>query len=326
MAIVTGLGTTWNLPNYSGELFTADATVTPLLSMTGGLTGGRMTDNFEFVTSQLYDFPAAAQPDISEQASATAPTAAQMTRAQETNVVQIHQERINLTYAKMSNSGRLSGINTAMQSANPPSERNWQIEKKLQKIARDVEYSFINGVYQKAGNASTSNRTRGLIPLTKGTGGTTIDAGGYVLTMDMLQALYLAMADSGAEFANPVMFLPAKLKQKVTNIYSEVNGFGLPQTRNVGGIDITSILMDFGQLGIVWNRFMPNDSILVADVAYVEPVFQEVPTKGVLFEEELAKTGASDDIQLYGQIGLAHGPAFLHGSITNIGDEVPEEE
>lgn len=47
MAQVTGIGTTWNLPNYAGELFTADPTQTPLLSMIGGLTGGRQTDNFE---------------------------------------------------------------------------------------------------------------------------------------------------------------------------------------------------------------------------------------------------------------------------------------
>ena len=44
MPQVTGIGTTWNLPNYAGELFTADPTQTPFLSMIGGLTGGRQTD------------------------------------------------------------------------------------------------------------------------------------------------------------------------------------------------------------------------------------------------------------------------------------------
>ena len=61
MPQVTGIGTTWNLPNYAGELFTADPTQTPFLSMIGGLTGGRQTDNFEFPTAVLYDFPEAAQ-------------------------------------------------------------------------------------------------------------------------------------------------------------------------------------------------------------------------------------------------------------------------
>jgi len=62
---VTGLGTSWALPNYAGELFSADATQTPLLSMTCGLTGGLQTDNFGFPTAVLYDYPAADQPSIS---------------------------------------------------------------------------------------------------------------------------------------------------------------------------------------------------------------------------------------------------------------------
>ena len=48
MSNVSGQGTVCNLPNYSGELFTADMINTPLLSMIGGLTGGAMTNNFEF--------------------------------------------------------------------------------------------------------------------------------------------------------------------------------------------------------------------------------------------------------------------------------------
>ena len=51
MPQVTGIGTTWNLPNYAGELFTADPTQTPFLSMIGGLTGGRQTDNCLLYTS-----------------------------------------------------------------------------------------------------------------------------------------------------------------------------------------------------------------------------------------------------------------------------------
>ena len=83
-------------------------------------------------------------------------------------------------------------------------------------------------------------------------------------------------------------------------------------------MNITTVETDFFNLGIVWNRFMPADSLLIADVAHVAPVFQAVPGKGVLFEEDLAKVGASDRVQIYGQIGLAHGPTFLHASITGL--------
>lgn len=314
---VTGIGTTWNLPNYAGELFTADPTQTPFLSMIGGLTGGKQTDNYEFPTAVLFDYPAAAQPEISETASATAPAASAIARSQESNVVQIHQEVIDLTYAKLSNGGRMSGINTAGQSANPADEKAWQIQQKLIKIARDVEFSFLRGSYQKSTAANVANKTRGMLELAATVN--TVDGVKAAITTDMIKALMLEMADNGAYFNNMILFAGAKQKQAITSLYEKQLGYNQGAARNVGGMNVTEIETDFCKLGIVWDRFMPDDSILIADVAHIAPVFQAVPGKGVLFEEELAKVGASDRIQIYGQIGLAHGPAFLHGSITNLG-------
>lgn len=304
------------MPNYAGELFTADPTQTPLLSMIGGLTGGKQTDNFEFPTAVLFDYPEATQPSISESASATAPAASAIARSQESNVVQIHQEVIDLTYAKLSNGGRMSGINTAGQVANPADEKAWQIQQKLIKIARDVEYSFINGTFQKATSATVANKTRGMLELAATA--STVDASSSALTVDMIKALMLQMADNGAYFNNMILFAGAKQKQAITSLYEKQLGYNQGAARNVGGMNVTEIETDFCKLGIVWDRFMPDDSILIADVAHIAPVFQAVPGKGVLFEEELAKVGASDRIQIYGQIGLAHGPAFLHGSITGL--------
>lgn len=313
---VTGIGTTWNLPNYAGELFTADPTQTPLLSMTGGLTGGKQTDNFEFPTAVLFDYPAAAQPEISESASATAPAASAIAREQESNVVQIHQEVIDLTYAKLSNGGRMAGLNTAGQQPNPADEKAWQIQQKLIKIARDVEYSFLCGTYQKATAANVANKTRGMLELAATV--STVDAAGADITIAMLKTLMLEMADNGAYFNNMVLFCGATQKQKITSLYENQLGYNQAASRSVGGMNIQEIETDFCKMGIVWDRFMPNDSILIADIAHIAPVFQAVPGKGVLFEEELAKVGASDRIQIYGQLGLAHGPAFLHGSITGL--------
>lgn len=326
MAQVTGIGTTWNLPNYAGELFTADPTQTPLLSMIGGLTGGRQTDNFEFPTAVLYDFPDATQPEISESASATAPTASHIARTQEKNVVQIHQEVIDLTYAKQSNSGRMSGLNTAGQTPNPGDEKAWQIQQKLIKIARDVEYSFIRGNYQLATKATEANKTRGMLELCTSTAGTSISAKGGTdesptyapLSKALLDQLFREMADNGAYFGKMVLFCGAYQKQMITNLYADQFKAQMQTTQNVGGMNITEIETDFFKMGVVWDRFMPNDAILVADMAHIAPVFQAVPGKGVLFQEDLAKTGASDKIQIYGQIGLAHGPAFLHGAITGL--------
>ncbi len=315
MANVTGVGTSWNLPNYAGELFTADKAQTPLLSMIGGLTGGRQTLTSEFPTAVLFDYPEASQPEISESASVTAPQATMIAREQETNVVQIHQEVINLTYMKMSNSGSMSGISGGENTIED--EKAFQIRHKLIKIARDVEHSFINGVFNKAQSAGDANKTRGLLELTKS--GTTIDAEGGMLSKSMLESLYRQMAENGAYFDNMVMFLPAYQKQALTEIYANQFNATMGARDTIGGVSISNIETDFFRMGVVWDRFMPKDCILIADAAHIAPVFQAVPEKGIIFEEQLAKTGASDMIQIYSQIGLAHGPAFLHGSITNLG-------
>ena len=315
---VAGTGNTFNLPNYAGDLFTASPTQTPFLSMIGGLTGGKQTDNFEFSTGVEYSLPEAVQPDISENASVTAPAAAHIARDQKTNVVQIHQETIDLTYAKQSNSGRLSGLNSANQSANPNDEKAFQIQQKLIKIARDVEFSFLNGTYNKTTDGDTANKTRGMLELCTSDAGTSIDAKSGALSKDMLDQLFREMADNGAMFGNMVLFCNSYIKQVITNLYADFFKAQMQMTQNIAGMNITQIEGDFCKVGICYDPFMKKDGLLVADVAQIAPVFQPVPGKGNFFEEELAKNGASDRIQIYGQIGLAHAPAFLHGAITGL--------
>lgn len=316
MANVTGTGSSFNLPNFAGELFTASPTKTPFLTMIGGLSGGRKTESDEFATGQLYEFPEAAQPEISEQASETAPAATALVREQKTNVTQIFQESIVLTYAKLANRGKLSGLNLAGQAANPASELDWQIARRLEKIARDVEHTFLNGSYNKAADASQANKTRGMFELCST--GTTIAAGDQPLSVELLKQLFRAMSDAGAAFENMVLFCGADQKQRITTLYEKQLGYNTPAARNVAGMNITKIETDFFEMGVVYDPFVAADRILIADVATCAPVFQEVPGKGVLFLEDLAKTGAAEKKQIYGQIGLDHGPAFLHGSITGL--------
>ncbi|MDO4668702.1 MAG: DUF5309 family protein [Butyricicoccus pullicaecorum] len=316
MANVTGTGTTYNLPNFSGDLFTASPTQTPFLSMIGGLSGGMKTKSDEFPTGQLYEFPAASQPSITEDASATAPTATALVREQKSNVTQIFHEAITITYAKMANSGKLSGLNFAGQSANPTSELDWQIAQRLKKIARDVEFTFLNGTYNKASASNQANKTRGMFELCST--GTTIAAGDSALSIALLKQLFKKMADAGALFGNMVLFCGSEQKQRITELYEKQLGYNTPAVRNVGGMNITKLETDFFEMGVAYNPFVPHDRILIADVSACAPVFQDVPGKGTLFLEDLAKTGAAENKQIYGEIGLDHGPAFLHGSITGL--------
>lgn len=312
MPNVTGMGTVWNLPNYAGELFTADTTNTPILSAIGGMTGGLQTENFEFATDSQYSFPAAKQPEISETASLTAPAAQEIARTQNTNVTQIFHETLSISYAKMSNAGRMSGLNTAGQKNNAPSEKDFQIARTLEKIARDIEYTIINGTYQKSTSSEVANKTRGLLELCS-TINTITGESTPILTKEMMNALFKKMYDNGAIFKNLVLYTNSTQKQIITSLYTIA-----PQSRNVGGSNIQQIETDFGNIGIQLNRFMPQDKVLAAELSVMAPVFQPTPEKGNFFYESLAKKGASEDGQIFGQFGLDHGPGFMHGSITGL--------
>lgn len=311
MPNANGQGTTWNLPNYAGELFTADPINTPIFSAIGGLTGGLQTDNFEFPTDSQYNLPAATQPGISESASLTAPEANNIVRGQNKNVTQIFHEKVSVSYVKESNGGRLSGINTAGAKNNTPSEKDFQIACALQKIARDIEYTIINGKYQLAASADVANKTRGLLELCANA--TTLAGGDAALTKTMMNTILREMFNNGAIFSNMVIWVNSYQKQIITDLYSYA-----PQDRNIGGTNIKQIETDFGNIGISLNRFMPQDAVLFSEMSVLAPVFQPVPKKGNFFYEELAKSGASEDGQIFGQFGLDHGPAFMHGSLTGL--------
>src|SRR4051812_8736723 len=94
---ITGAGTTFNLPNYVGELFGITPEDTPFLSSIGGLTGGKETTSaiFQWETYDLRDASATAQ--VVE--GLAAPTAQARVRGNVNNVTEIHEESIEVTYS-----------------------------------------------------------------------------------------------------------------------------------------------------------------------------------------------------------------------------------
>lgn len=400
MAGITGMGTTFNLPNYAGELFAITPEDTPFLSAIGGLTGGGMTTSQEFEW-QTYDLRDPAQRTKVE--GAAAPTAEERVRANVRNVVQIHQEKVSVSYTKQAAVGALATPGAApfrgVNGENPvTNEMDWQIAQALKSIALDVNFSFLNGEFANPTTNATARKTRGLLEaittnrisrgttvtgatsatdtitstahgLTDGdkivfrdTGDATgivagrvyfvdaVDAntfkvsatsGGTAITLgtatdiaytvpwsttlatshidDLLQLAY----DNGgiSEQETAVIVTNSIQKRAITKAYADAYGKSVMVTeanRNVGGVNVQTIETDFGRLGIMMDRHMPQDSILVASLEQLMPVMLNIPGKGVLFEEPLAKTGASDEAQLYGEIGLKYGNERAHAVETGL--------
>jgi hypothetical protein len=67
------------------------------------------------------------------------------------------------------------------------------------------------------------------------------------------------------------------------------------------------------------DRHMPTAALQMVSLEECVPVFLPVPGKGFLFVEELAKTGASEKRQMYGEIGLKYGNEKKHGKILRVG-------
>jgi len=317
MSNVNATATIWNCPNYTGELYMIGANQTPFLNMIGGLEGTRvrLVQSFEFPLAQPWALEAAAQPAVTETASLTAPDPWTYVRGQDTNTCQIYHRAVTVSYAKQSVTGAIvadatTGLVDKNQNQPVQNEKDFQIAAHLRQIAVNADYTFLNGAYQKATNATTAAKTRGIITACTTN---TVDASGVELSKELFNQLVRTMASNGAEFREPVVYVNALQKQRLTDIF----GYA-PADRNVGGTDIKQIETDFAQFGVVWDPHVPAGSLLVADLDVCYPVFVPVPDKGVLFYEELAKTGAAEKGQVYGQIGIDYGPEEFHGTLTNL--------
>lgn len=323
---VQGMGTTFNLPNYSGELATASPTITPFLTMVLSKPI-KITTALEFVTSSDYTLPDPSADGISENAAADVHTnveATNIARGQSTNVIQTFVDKLSLSYLKQATTGAMSGVNIAGQTNNVPSEIDFQRSMILKKNARNMEYAFLNGEYHKATTANDKNKTRGMFPMIK-EAGNEVDLKNADLTKENFEGAIKNMYDKGAFLENIYVYVNSNMKVELTKIYTAVNGYSLPATRTASGYDITTVLTDFCTINIVLDQFIPQDKILIADIGYISAVGLNTNGSNFYFEP-IAKTGAAYEEMFYGNIGLDYGPTFLHGSIVNIGAAANTEE
>ena len=309
MGAVSGLGDSYDLPNYVGELFNVTPNDTPFLSAIGGMTGGKSVTSKQF-TWQTVDNAAAAQTVALEGAD---PTYAERTRSEVTNVTQIMQYGVNVSYTKQAATGNLSGESII---GNQPvqDELAFQLDMSMKRAARDIEFSFLQGTYVADTDMATERKTRGLL---EAISTNEVAAAAAALDQAKVEDALKKMADSGAPFEMPVIMANSFQKQKLSSIYSSALALA-PRDRNIGGVNITTIETDFGQVGIVFDRHLPADDVVIVDLAFCKPVFLDIPGKGHFFVEPLAQSGAAYKFQVYGEIGLEYGPEQFHAKITNL--------
>lgn len=308
--------TSFGVLNYSGMLFNKGNTRTPLSSIIG--SKAIETNSVEFVTGLEYATGGGdVIPNISESDSLTAPASTVVTREQKTNVTQIFHEAVGVSYGKMSNMGTLSGVNIAGQTANPMNELDFQVAAKMQKIANDIENVFINGVYNKATSDATVNKTRGLVAAAT-EGGNVLDLEGKAITLWDIADLQKSIYESNGDIANLTLLCDAVTLYQI-NADATQNGLTVvPASREINGIKLNSVVTPLGNVNLLLGERLPAGTSLLLNLDVIRPVLQSVPGKGNFFLEELAKVGAGNKYQIFGQVGLDHGPEWYHGVIKNI--------
>lgn len=311
----------FSAPNYSGVLFRKGNEKTPFSTMIGGKA--YVTDHTEFSTGVFYDAAEGEQPNISEKASLTAPDAKAAERRQETNVTQIFQESYGVSDAKLSNMGTLSGLNAANQTANPIDERAFQADRAMARIAQNIEYTFINGVYNKATSDTTVNKTRGILTAITSN---VIDAGGKDLGYWLMMEAIKSISEQSGETQNLAGLVSAVQLMQVQKDAQENGLKVITDGQTVNGLAVTKIITPFGVLNLAQGKYLPSDTALIFNPMYCAPVMQNVPEKGNFYDTLLGKVGNGEKHVIFGQTGLDYGAEFLHAKITGLATdfEAPE--
>lgn len=305
--------TSFTVLNYAGLLYTKSNKRTPILNSIGA---PKYTDHVEFPVSLEYSLGSASQPAISETASLTAPTPTSVTRSQAKNVCQIFHEAVSVSYAKASNMGTMSGINIARDVPNPASELDFQIARRMEKIANDIEYTFTKGAYNLATTDATINKSKGLLNAVSTNAGTYASGTGW--TKANLISMFKSIYDNGGNVDDLILLLSSTDKVKLTGLYEGATGYLMPTSRTIGGANIIELVTDFGNVDVVVSPHLSSGEILAFNPKVCAPVEMTVPGKGNFFYEPLAKSGAAESGQIFGQIGLDFGPEWFHGKLTAV--------
>jgi hypothetical protein len=198
LVTVSGMATSFDLPNYVGDLFRMREKPNNFLRLIGGLAGAvRLVNATEFPMGVEYEVPTGTQQSKLEGAT---PTAQEIGTTQSTNVIQIFQESVELTYTRQSVSEAIGGLAIVPGGNQPnllqPGTLAWQIDRRLEKIQNDMNWNFLRGAYQKPVDNTTGRQTRGIL-----TAITTnaVDAGtAAVLSKTIFAGAIKTMVDNGA--------------------------------------------------------------------------------------------------------------------------------
>lgn len=307
------IATSFATPNYSGLLFQKGRVATPFSTMLAGKV--RTVNHTEFATGVEYSVGEGEIPNYSENDTLTAPDAKVATRAQKTNVTQIFMGAFAVGDVKESNMGTLSGINVAGQQANPQSELDFQAGIEMQRLAKSIEKTFMQGTYNKATNDSEVDKTRGIVAAIETN---VMDLEGRAISIWDVADMLVKIKEAGGSTAGLILWCDSVTKFQFS-AEAASNGFTvINNSRNVNGLNITRVETPAGAVDLYEGVYLPAGTALLLNFDVIAPVEKPHPKKGNFYLQEMAKVGFSTKYGILGQVGLDHGPEWMHGKFVNI--------
>lgn len=306
-------------PNFLGMLFDASVHKTQFLSAIGGTDGANalITTNPEFPLSVEYSISSPTQPAISEADAVGPASPTYFTLEQGKNVIQMFTEDVVVSNLRERASGRLQGVHTAGQMPEENSELSLQIMLHLEKMKRDMNFTALNGKYSDAGltDSSAVLKTRGIIEgITTNTVNVELeDDLAYVEAMDKL----IKMVYDKGMFDTPTLVVNSTDKIKLSKMYHTSGLTEVDRSRFTAGVSVDEIVTNFGKsLYIIVDNDVPENTILLVDMAFVRPVFTRDIETGDVISVKPAPQRNGMAVNIYAEFGLDYGAEFNHGKLV----------
>ncbi len=354
--------------NFTGELFKVGGQRTPLLSAVGGLNGGK-TLNSTFWQVQVEDNATISSEPGKGQEGAAPTEYLGRDRAAYTYVTQIFHKGVQMTYTALASTGNQNpfalsadianqsdgdGTTTAANElglfgGNPVTDEfALQLEKAMEKVAREVEWFAFNGSFSDGANTSPGSGTREMygidvwITLNKnannsaavnplggncyyndtagdGTGST------QVISFATISGALKRMYDNHAPMKQPVLCVSPQqlldLNNELVKGTVDIAGAIIPRDRNIAGIDVDTVVTPFGSIGlmVIDPDIMPSGSAFILDLAYIQPVFTNIPGFGTVFVRDIDQdANARIGKAIYMEMGFEFGPPSYHCKIQSV--------
>ena len=357
-----------NINNFTGELFKVGGQRTPLLSAVGGLNGGKVL-NSTYWQVQVEDNATISTEPTKGQEGASPTEYLGRDRSAYTYVTQIFHKGVQMTYTALASTGNQNPFALSADIANQSDgdgtvtaanelglfggnpvndEFALQLEKAMEKVAREVEWFAFNGSFSDGANTTPGSGTREMygldvwISLNKnasnsaavnplggncfyndtagdGTGST------QVLTFATISGALKRMYDNHAPMSQPVLAVTPKqlldLNNELVKGTVDIAGAIIPRDRNVAGIDIDTVITPFGSIGlmVIDPDIMPTGTAFILDLAHIQTVFTNIPGFGTVFVRDLDQdANARIGKAIYMEMGFEFGPPSYHCKIQAV--------